>query len=183
MSLDSTGKEKVVNQLYSIDLAIAITSIHFDMLPPSIPYISSNSNASVGSLSIPIPTVAKSMFLPSTLTLPSTSPSSSYSTSVRIFVMAVTSEPTRLYHYLGGPTFTHLFAHYVRTGTSSFAELPGSLPKVELDCFVRSNELTAQHFALMSQYGVYHGNLQYHSGQSRWVIWPLCYHQSIQYLR
>ena len=77
----------------------------------------------------------------------------------KIFIMCATSSPTRLYHFVGGPTFQNLFSDYVQSGTTSFVELPGDIAKTELHCYSRKPGSRPQFFAFMSQVGVYHGAL------------------------
>jgi hypothetical protein len=99
----------------------------------------------------------------------------------RLFVLWSTAAPTRLYHLTGGPTLLALFSTYLQTGTSSFTELPSLTPdssktahtaalrRAQLVCYssrgqsaaassARSTS-TAQHFALMTEVGIYHGSL------------------------
>ena len=42
----------------------------------------------------------------------------------RLFVLLATSRPTRLYHFLGGPSFQAMFQEYKDSGTTSFQEVP-----------------------------------------------------------
>ncbi len=73
--------------------------------------------------------------------------------------MCATSSPTRMYHFIGGPTFDRLFSDYVQSGTTSFTELPGEIRRAELHCYGKSTQTRAQNFALMTEMGVYHGSL------------------------
>lgn len=101
---------------------------------------------------------------------------------VRMFVMWSTASPTRLYHLTGGPTLLALFSAYLQSGTTSFTELPalstdgsnaGSFPvkRAQLLCYTSKgfgaaygsssaqSTSAAQHFALMTEVGIYHGSL------------------------
>ena len=102
---------------------------------------------------------------------------------VRFFVMWSTACPTRLYHLTGGPTLLALFSAYLESGTTSFTELPalstdgtsaGNYPvkRAQLLCYttkgfggayasssVQGGSSGAQHFALMTEMGIYHGSL------------------------
>jgi hypothetical protein len=78
----------------------------------------------------------------------------------RYFVLLVTSLPTRLYNFFGGPTLQALFADYSsQDGVASFTELPGDLRRAELTCYSKLPQTRAQMFALMSKEGIYHGKL------------------------
>ena len=99
-----------------------------------------------------------------------------------MFVMWSTASPTRLYHLTGGPTLLALFSAYLQSGTTSFTELPalstdgsnaGSFPvkRAQLLCYTSKgfgaaygsssaqSTSAAQHFALMTEVGIYHGSL------------------------
>ena len=99
----------------------------------------------------------------------------------RLFVLWSTASPTRLYHLTGGPTLLALFSAYLQSGTTSFTELPNlavdtgigaplsALKRAQLLCYSSKGlssagassrgTSTAQHFALMTEVGVYHGSL------------------------
>jgi len=121
IALDASGKERVFQCLYRLDLSIAITSLFYDVITSSSPLAA---------------------------------------TSTRIVVLAVTSAPTRLYTFLGGPTFSQLFEHYRLSEESSLSELPGELPRAELTTYHPTPEAPAQRFAVMTQFGIYQGQLQ-----------------------
>lgn len=133
LSLDSGGKEKVCTMIYKLDQPLAITSLHFEL-------VGGNETNSLNSIN-------------NSTTLPSDNVGS------RIFVMCATSSPTRLYHFLGGPTFTALFAEITQNGTTSFTELPGEIKRAELHLYSKNLQQHAQNFALMTQMGIYHGTL------------------------
>jgi hypothetical protein len=84
----------------------------------------------------------------------------------KIFVLAATATPTRLYHFLGGPTFVQLFQQYSQSGSTSFQELPGVVARAELHCYSRQPQSRAQSFALMTGVGIYHGSLLFTSAQN-----------------
>lgn len=77
----------------------------------------------------------------------------------RIFVMCTTSSPTRLYHFLGGPSFSQLFQDYKASGASSFVELPGSVERSELLFHKTEEQDRNQSFSLLTKQGMYHGSL------------------------
>lgn len=79
----------------------------------------------------------------------------------KYLVMCATSSPTRLYHFIGGPTFQALFAAYSNTNASPFTELPGEIPKAELYCFRGTQSNLVQNFALTTEMGIYHGTVQF----------------------
>lgn len=71
--------------------------------------------------------------------------------------MFSTSSPTRLYHFLGGPTFQQLFSD---SAVTTFTELPGEVHRAELHCFSPIGGTRAQKFALMTGAGIYNGSLE-----------------------
>jgi len=83
----------------------------------------------------------------------------------RIFVLAATASPTRLYSFLGGPTLEALFADCREQGRENFSEL-GSSPLAELHCFTPQSQGQGHSlFALLTERGIYHGSLQFSSTQ------------------
>jgi vacuolar protein sorting-associated protein 18 len=50
----------------------------------------------------------------------------------KLLVLAAVASPTRLYTFVGGPTFEALFKQYREAGAAAFQELPGSMPTTEL---------------------------------------------------
>mmetsp|Transcript_13019 Transcript_13019/g.19636 ORF Transcript_13019/g.19636 Transcript_13019/m.19636 type:complete len:1090 (-) Transcript_13019:185-3454(-) len=77
----------------------------------------------------------------------------------RIFVILSTSSPTRLYHFIGGPSFQQLFQDYKTTGSSSFTELPGTIDCASLHCYSKRHPELVQAYALVTQMGLYHGSI------------------------
>jgi hypothetical protein len=76
---------------------------------------------------------------------------------VRYFVMCATTEPTRLYHFLGGPTLQDMFAAYSQSDSLAFTELPGEGMRAEISTFRSGDQ---DFFMLTTGLGVYHGALQ-----------------------
>ncbi|CAN0477254.1 unnamed protein product, partial [Laminaria digitata] len=56
----------------------------------------------------------------------------------RVFVMAVTASPLRLYLFMGGPTLEVMFRDHRESGSTSFRELPGSMLGTELHVYRRA---------------------------------------------
>jgi vacuolar protein sorting-associated protein 18 len=50
----------------------------------------------------------------------------------KLLVLAAVASPTRLYTFVGGPSFETLFKQYRDAGAAAFQELPGSMPTTEL---------------------------------------------------
>jgi vacuolar protein sorting-associated protein 18 len=50
----------------------------------------------------------------------------------KLLVLAAVASPTRLYTFVGGPSFEALFRQYREAGAAAFQELPGSMPTTEL---------------------------------------------------
>jgi hypothetical protein len=76
----------------------------------------------------------------------------------KIFVLATT--PTRIYQFIGGPTFEQMFILYERN--PGFHELPGELTHSEL-CFFSKYRGVAKSFAWLTGPGIFHGNLVFGS--------------------
>ena len=137
MALDSGGKEKTCQLVHQLDKPISITAIHFETISGTV---SSSGEATVGQGTLP-------------------------ASNTRYFILLATPEPTRLYHFLGGPTFLQLFKDYALQGTASFTELPGELKRVELACYSKLAQSRANMFALLTKEGIYHGALFFASAQ------------------
>lgn len=133
MFLESTGKEKICQLVHQLEQPHAITSLHFEVY------------ASHGVAPVPSNTPDDD--------------GTGDGTSTRIFVLCVTSQPTRLYHFIGGPSFQQLFQDYKNSGTSTFAELPGQIDEAELHCYSKRHHELNQSFAMTTQLGVYHGSM------------------------
>ncbi|PRP82641.1 hypothetical protein PROFUN_09752 [Planoprotostelium fungivorum] len=73
----------------------------------------------------------------------------------KYFVMAAT--PTRVYQFIGGPTFEQLFAKYETN--AGFLELPGDLDHSDLAFFSKYSQGLPQSFAWLTGPGVYYGDL------------------------
>lgn len=140
MALDSGGKEKTCQLVHQLDKPISITAIHFETIGPTGATVPSTGEATAGQGVAP-------------------------GSDPRFFILLATPEPTRLYHFLGGPTFLQLFKDYALQGTASFTELPGEMKRVELTCYSKLAQSRASMFALMTKEGIYHGALFFTSAQ------------------
>ena len=99
MCLESNGKERVCQLVHQLDQQHAITSVYFEM------FTSHGSGAPGGTVAAQAAGAGGD-----------DEAGGSDGSSTRIFVLCVTSSPTRLYHFVGGPTFQQLFADYKATG-------------------------------------------------------------------
>ncbi|KAL6061226.1 tethering complex subunit [Balamuthia mandrillaris] len=77
---------------------------------------------------------------------------------IKYFVMATT--PTRIYQFIGGPTFEAVFSNYEHN--PGFEELPGELNQSQL-CFFSKYQGLPKRFAWLTGPGIYHGNLVFGS--------------------
>ena len=77
----------------------------------------------------------------------------------KIFVMCATSSPTRLYSFVGGPTFTSLFTDHISAGTSAFTELGSDIKKPDLLVYTSRGQKL---FALLTKMGIYYGVIRLH---------------------
>jgi hypothetical protein len=164
MSLDNTGKEKTCVSVYQLEQPVPITSIYFELLSGSKSNVSFNTDSPSGGGGISgwSASAASAISGAGHAVLGGQSNAVSSATgdgSARLFVMCATSSPTRMYHFIGGPSFSQLFADYVQSGTTSFTELPGEIRRAELYCYSKSLQTRAQNFALMTEMGIYHGSL------------------------
>eukprot|EP00752_Nemacystus_decipiens_P004533 g4139.t2 len=57
----------------------------------------------------------------------------------RVFVMAVTASPLRLYVFMGGPTLEVMFREHRESSSTSFRELPGSMLGTALHVYRRAS--------------------------------------------
>jgi len=145
MVYESTGKEKVCQLVHQLDESSTggITSIYFETF-------SSGDGDDV--------TVLENFSQPGEDGA-SVSTSRSIKSGRRIFVLCTTSSPTRLYHFLGGPSFSQLFHDYKLSGASSFVELPGSVERSELLFCKQDGVDRNQSFSLLTKQGMYHGSV------------------------
>jgi vacuolar protein sorting-associated protein 18 len=81
----------------------------------------------------------------------------------KYFAMVATAEPTRHYHFIGGPTFEGLFGRYKDVEHDRFSEVPGHLPYGELHFFSETVEMRAESFSLLTQIGVVNGQFMFGS--------------------
>jgi vacuolar protein sorting-associated protein 18 len=130
LALDNTGKEKVCQLVYQLDQSIPITSIYFEQISGAMDGSAANNFAS-----------------------------SSGTSDTKYLVLCATTTPTRLYHFVGGPSFQHVFAEYTAHSASPFTELPGELKRAELHCYSKMLNGRAQSFAMMTGAGIYNGSL------------------------
>eukprot|EP01114_Cavostelium_apophysatum_P012613 TRINITY_DN2865_c0_g1_i3.p1 TRINITY_DN2865_c0_g1~~TRINITY_DN2865_c0_g1_i3.p1 ORF type:complete len:686 (+),score=202.00 TRINITY_DN2865_c0_g1_i3:113-2170(+) len=77
---------------------------------------------------------------------------------IKYFIMA--TSPTRIYQFIGGPTFEQVFAKYETT--PGFLELPGEILRSEL-CFFSKYLGQPKSFAWLTGPGIYHGDLLFGS--------------------
>lgn len=81
----------------------------------------------------------------------------------KFFIMATT--PTRIFQFIGGPTFEQLFLNY--EGNPGFHELPGTLQRSELVFFSKFQQQGFQglpkSFVWLTEPGLYHGDLVFGS--------------------
>lgn len=77
----------------------------------------------------------------------------------KFFVMATT--PTRIYQFVGGPTFPKMFQEYHLN--AGFQELPGNLDHSVLQFYYGEHQGLARRFAWLTGPGVYHGALVFGS--------------------
>lgn len=171
MSLDHTGKEKMCNVVYQLERNIPITSIYFEVLSGSGSGsgvgVTGNANESsnisggggISGWSASAASAISGAVGASSQRDSSGGAGGGTDPSSRMFVMCATSSPTRMYHFIGGPTFAQLFGEYSASGTTSFTELPGEIRRAELYCYGKSTQTRAQNFALMTEMGIYHGSL------------------------
>eukprot|EP01113_Clastostelium_recurvatum_P023090 TRINITY_DN2761_c0_g1_i3.p1 TRINITY_DN2761_c0_g1~~TRINITY_DN2761_c0_g1_i3.p1 ORF type:complete len:987 (-),score=308.24 TRINITY_DN2761_c0_g1_i3:8-2968(-) len=80
------------------------------------------------------------------------------SEATKFFVLATTN--TRIYQFIGGPTFENLFSNY--QVNPSFQELPGDLQRSELVFYAKHQGLLRS-FAWLTGPGIFHGGITYGS--------------------
>lgn len=83
--------------------------------------------------------------------------------AAKYFVMIATAEPSRHYHFIGGPTFTDLFKQYEESGHDKFNEVPGNLPYGELHFYADQSDMRADAFAILTQIGLVNGAFMFGS--------------------
>ncbi len=168
MSLDSAGKERVCAAVYTLEQAIPITSIYFEILSSGsstsetgvVPGSSSGTGGGISAWSASAASAASALTgVGQSSAAAAVHNTGSVGDGTRLFVMCATSSPTRMYHFLGGPTFAALFAEYTQSGATSFTEMPGDIKRAELYCYSKNIQTRAQNFALMTEMGIYHGSL------------------------
>ena len=72
--------------------------------------------------------------------------------------MIATTEPSRHYHFIGGPTFPDLFKQYEDNKNDKFSEVPGNLPYGELHFYAEQSDMRANSFAILTKIGVVNGD-------------------------
>ena len=82
----------------------------------------------------------------------------------RMLVLASTASPNRLYHFVGEGSLEEVFRGHDASGVSTFTELPGAvdLSAARVLCFREE----ALHFAMLTEYGIYHGNILFKGGNN-----------------
>eukprot|EP01041_Mallomonas_annulata_P005296 gene5296-10590_t len=145
VSLDSTGKERIFNIVYQLDQQLPITSLYYETITKRNPE----------------PSTQFQHQLQHQVQSHSQSSQSSHNREkiTNILLLVVTSQPTRLYHFYGASNLTQLFSTYNKIGNMAFIELPGSIRNSSIYCYYNRKDAMPQHFVLMSQLGVYHGNI------------------------
>lgn len=93
--------------------------------------------------------------------------------SSSMFILCATSNPTRMYHYIGAATsLQHLFAEHASQGASAFVELPGSLGDGISELVHSSTKLSStantpgsryQYFAMLTENAIYNGDIYFSS--------------------
>lgn len=179
LSFDSSGKEKLCQQVYQLETPQPITSLHIETF--------AGSGAEAGS--VPGASGAAASAAPSAGNAGGAAGGGAKGADdsgvSRIFVMCSTPSPTRLYLFLGGPGYTQVFSPASLGGESpSFTELPGSVASADLYCFNKPPHTRAQTFALTTELGIYHGSFLFSSTQTRFVstpkfIYDVCQRSSI----
>jgi hypothetical protein len=183
MSLDNTGKEKTCVSVYQLEQPVPITSIYFESLSgggPGSSGVSFNTDSPSGGGGISGWSASAASAISgaghAVLGGQNNTANNGAGGDARLFVMCATSSPTRMYHFIGGPSFSQLFADYVQSGTTSFTELPGEIRRAELYCYSKSLQTRAQNFALMTEMGIYHGSLLFsNAGASGGWVWNFCF--------
>lgn len=128
--MESNGKEKIFQLVFQLESSNSIASIYFETfsiptpidttpvqsLPPS------NTGLASGITSGITNTIggAFSGGGPSSGSATASGNDDEPGQSTRIFVMCSTSNPTRLYHFIGGPSFSQLFQEYKTSGMFFF---------------------------------------------------------------
>lgn len=151
IAFDSSGKEKVCQQVYHLDSPQPVTGIHIEtFLSPSGPE---------GAAPAPPGT-------PSPSGSAGGGGGSADAAGSKIFVMCTTPSPTRLYLFLGGPTFSQVFTAEKGESSPSFTELPGAVANGEMHTFSKPPSTRSQSFAMTTMLGIYHGSLLLSSTQN-----------------
>lgn len=162
VSMESNGKEKLFQLVFQNETANPISSIYFetwniptpqDSVAAATPSPSGITSGITSGISNTIGGIVSGGGTGSNATGDGEDPGN------RIFVMCSTSNPTRLYNFIGGPSFSQLFLDYKTSGTTSFTELPGNINSARLHCYSRRIQEIANSYALLTGYGVYHGSI------------------------
>jgi hypothetical protein len=115
--MESNGKEKFFQQVFQIESANPISSIYFETwsiptLGDSTPSITPSPSSGITSgLTSGISNIVSGGGASGSNTTDNEDPGN------RIFVMCSTSNPTRLYNFIGGPSFSQLFLDYKTSGS------------------------------------------------------------------
>ncbi|CAK4621311.1 hypothetical protein LEN26_021232 [Aphanomyces euteiches] len=97
-----------------------------------------------------------------------------YVDAQQIYVLMTTSgsiqRPTRMYQYLGGPTFQALFAN----DALRFQEIQGDVTTAQLSIFAKHERERARCFGVLTAQGVFHGEFAISAKSSIDNIWTNC---------
>ncbi|KAF0697671.1 Aste57867_11642 [Aphanomyces stellatus] len=96
----------------------------------------------------------------------------------KIYVMMTTSgaiqRPTRMYQFLGGPSFGALFAQYQSSDSLRFQEIQGDITSAQLSVFAKHERERAKCFGVLTAQGVFHGEFAISARSSIDNIWTNC---------
>lgn len=141
MSLDSSGKEKSLTVLKQFEDSNPITSIYFEYV-----HDTNAGGSSIFSSTSSSQVSDRSSLVSSTAGVESNS---------KIFIMFVSTLPSKLWYVFGGPSFQNCFNDL----SISSLDLPGELKRSELRVYSKKMSGKLQNFALMTGAGVYYGSL------------------------
>lgn len=78
----------------------------------------------------------------------------------KLYVMCVTTSPSRFYEFMGLSSLDTMFSFYEKKSRlENFVELPSDLNRTELHFFGRHPSGQSESFAILTDIGVYHGKL------------------------
>ncbi|RHY78201.1 hypothetical protein DYB34_002015, partial [Aphanomyces astaci] len=98
--------------------------------------------------------------------------------ATQIYVLMTTSgaiqRPTRMYQFLGGPTFQALFASYQSSDSLRFQEIQGDVTTAQLSTFSKHERERAKCFGVLTAQGVFNGEFAISAKSSIDNIWTNC---------